>query len=87
MKEESGAGYKLAMPGGVEFGLNKAEVGKREILKLSMMPEGQFDALGPDVAAQLVAYLQKDRCRKGRGHQGLARFQISKSPARSRARR
>jgi hypothetical protein len=58
MKEENSNGYKLAMPGGVELALNKAEVGKRDILKISMMPEGQFDALGPDVAAQLVAYLQ-----------------------------
>jgi putative heme-binding domain-containing protein len=60
MKEETSTGYKLAMPGGVEFVLGKDEVSKRDILKVSMMPEGQFDALGPENVANLVAYLQKD---------------------------
>jgi putative membrane-bound dehydrogenase-like protein len=60
MKEETSTGYKLSMPGGVEFVLGKVEVSKRDILKVSMMPEGQFDALGPENVANLVAYLQKD---------------------------
>ncbi len=60
MKEESSASYKVAMPGGVELMLNKPEVSKRDILKISMMPEGQFDALGPEAAANLVAFLQSN---------------------------
>ena len=65
MKEETSAGYKVAMPGGVEMILNKTEVGKREVLKISMMPEGQFDALGPEMAANLVAFLQSNALKIG----------------------
>jgi len=60
VKEENNATARLAMPGGIELVLNKPEVGKRETLKISMMPEGQFDALGPENAAHLVAYLQSN---------------------------
>ncbi len=60
MKEETPTGYKLALPGGVELVLGKDEVGKRDVLKVSMMPEGQFDALGPEMVANLVAYLQSN---------------------------
>jgi putative heme-binding domain-containing protein len=65
MKEETSAGYKVAMPGGVELVLNKSEVSKREMLKISMMPEGQFDALGPEMAANLVAFLQSNAPKTG----------------------
>ena len=58
MKEETSTGFRIAMPGGVEFVLNKPEVAKRDILKISMMPEGQFDALGADNVVDLVAFLQ-----------------------------
>jgi putative heme-binding domain-containing protein len=65
MKEETSAGYKVAMPGGVELVLNKPEVSKRDVLKISMMPEGQFDALGPEMAANLVAFLQSNAPKAG----------------------
>ena len=60
VKEESDAGFKVAMPGGIELVLNKPEVSKRDILKISMMPEGQFDALGAENVANLVVYLQSN---------------------------
>lgn len=59
VKEESDNGYKVVMPGGVEFSLTKAEVKSREISKFSTMPEGQFDALPPEQVVNLVAYLQQ----------------------------
>jgi len=58
VKQETGAVYRLAMPGGVEFTIDKAGVRNREVSKVSTMPEGLFDALQPEQVVDLVAYLQ-----------------------------
>jgi hypothetical protein len=44
--------------GGVEFTLPQADIAKREVSKLSTMPEGLFDALQPEMVVDLVKYLQ-----------------------------
>ncbi len=59
VKEESDVIYCIVLPGGLEFTLNKPEVTKREVAKVSLMPEGMFDALAPAQLVDLVAYLQK----------------------------
>jgi hypothetical protein len=46
------------MPGGVKLAVNKPEVASREVLAVSLMPEGLFDALKPEQVVNLVAYLQ-----------------------------
>ncbi len=58
IKEESAATVKVAMMGGIEFVLPKADVKKREVSKMSTMPEGLFDALQPEMVVDLVKYLQ-----------------------------
>lgn len=58
VKEESDAAYRVVMPGGVEFTLTKAEIAKHEVSKFSTMPEGQFEALPPEMVLSLVKYLQ-----------------------------
>lgn len=58
IKEESAAAVKIAMMGGVEFALPVADIAKREVSKLSTMPEGLFDALQPEMVVDLVKYLQ-----------------------------
>jgi putative heme-binding domain-containing protein len=58
IKEENGAAVKIAMMGGVEFTLSQADIAKREVSKLSTMPEGLFDALQPEMVVDLVKYLQ-----------------------------
>jgi len=40
IKEENPAAVKIAMMGGVEFTLPQADIAKREVSKLSTMPEG-----------------------------------------------
>ena len=60
VKEENDAIYKVAMQGGIEIALNKPEISKHDVLKISMMPEGQFDAIGAENAAHLVAFLQSN---------------------------
>lgn len=60
VKQETAQVYQIAMPGGIEFTLNKAEVKSREIAKVSTMPEGLFDALPPASVLDLVKYLQSD---------------------------
>ncbi len=60
VKEESEEAYRVVMPGGAEFTLTKAEVASREVSKLSTMPEGQFEALPPELVISLVAYLQSN---------------------------
>jgi putative heme-binding domain-containing protein len=60
VKEETNDAYRVVMPGGVEFTLTKAEVAKREVSKFSTMPEGQFEALPPEMVINLVAYLQSN---------------------------
>jgi putative membrane-bound dehydrogenase-like protein len=58
IKEENPAAVKIAMMGGVEFTLPQADIAKREVSKLSTMPEGLFDALQPEMVVNLVKYLQ-----------------------------
>ncbi|MCB1275475.1 PVC-type heme-binding CxxCH protein [Prosthecobacter sp.] len=58
IKDESPAAVKIAMMGGVEFTLPQADIAKREVSKLSTMPEGLFDALQPAQVIDLVKYLQ-----------------------------
>ncbi|WP_395741799.1 PVC-type heme-binding CxxCH protein [Prosthecobacter sp.] len=58
IKEESPATVRIAMMGGIEFTLPQKEIGKREVSKLSTMPEGLFDALKPEQVIDLVKYLQ-----------------------------
>ena len=58
IKEESPAAVKIAMMGGVEFTLPQPDIAKREVSKLSTMPEGLFDALKPEQVVDLVRYLQ-----------------------------
>ncbi|CAN5784708.1 hypothetical protein BH11VER1_BH11VER1_39760 [soil metagenome] len=58
VKEAAADTYRVVMPGGIEFSLTKAEVAKREVSKFSTMPEGQFEALPPEMVVSLVAYLQ-----------------------------
>ena len=58
IKDENPAAIKIAMMGGVEFTLPQADIAKREVSKLSTMPEGLFDALQPEMVVDLVKYLQ-----------------------------
>ncbi|MDZ4402188.1 PVC-type heme-binding CxxCH protein [Prosthecobacter sp.] len=58
IKEENTATVKVAMMGGIEFVLPKTDVKKREVSKMSTMPEGLFDALQPEMVVDLVKYLQ-----------------------------
>ncbi len=58
IKEESPAAVKIAMMGGVEFTLPQPDIAKREVSKLSTMPEGLFDALQKEQVIDLVKYLQ-----------------------------
>ncbi len=58
IKDENPAAVKIAMMGGVEFTLPQADIAKREVSKLSTMPEGLFDALQPEMVVDLVRYLQ-----------------------------
>jgi len=60
IKDESAAAVKIAMMGGVEFTLPVADIAKREVSKLSTMPEGLFDALQPEQVIDLVKYLQSN---------------------------
>jgi putative membrane-bound dehydrogenase-like protein len=58
IKEENPTAVKIAMMGGIEFTLPQADIEKREVSKLSTMPEGLFDALPPESVIDLVKYLQ-----------------------------
>ncbi len=60
VKEESEAAVRVAMMGGAEFLLTKADIAKREVSKQSTMPEGLFDALPQEMLLNLVKYLQSD---------------------------
>ena len=55
---EDAQSFRLAMPGGAKFTVAKGEVEKREILPMSLMPEGLLDALTKEQVINLVAYLQ-----------------------------
>jgi putative membrane-bound dehydrogenase-like protein len=58
IKEETAAAYRVALPGGIEQTVTKAEVKKRTLSPVSTMPEGLFDALPQDMLLDLVKYLQ-----------------------------
>ncbi|MEN3941761.1 PVC-type heme-binding CxxCH protein [Prosthecobacter sp. SYSU 5D2] len=58
IKEETAAAYRVALPGGIEQTVTKAEVKKRTLSPMSTMPEGLFDALPQDMLLDLVKYLQ-----------------------------
>lgn len=58
IKEENPAVVKIAMMGGIEFVLPQPDIAKREVSRLSTMPEGLFDALPPEQVIDLVKYLQ-----------------------------
>jgi len=66
IKDESPAIVKIAMMGGVEFTLPQADIAKREVSKLSTMPEGLFDALQPEMVVDLVKYLQSGAAAAGK---------------------
>ena len=55
---EDAQSFRLVMPGGAKFTVAKAEVAQREILPMSLMPEGLLDALTKEQVINLVAYLQ-----------------------------
>jgi putative membrane-bound dehydrogenase-like protein len=58
VQSETADVFNLVMPGGVKLAVAKPEVANREVLAVSLMPEGLFDALKPDQVVNLVAYLQ-----------------------------
>ncbi len=58
VQSETADVFNLVMPGGVKLAVNKPEVASREVLAVSLMPEGLFDALKPEQVVDLVAYLQ-----------------------------
>ncbi|GBL29365.1 hypothetical protein EMGBS10_05150 [Opitutia bacterium] len=58
VQSEDAQVFNAVMPGGVKLAVAKAEVASREILPVSLMPEGLFDALTPAQVVDLVAYLQ-----------------------------
>ena len=55
---EDAQSFRLALPGGAKFTVAKGEVEKREVLAMSLMPEGLLDALSKEQVINLVAYLQ-----------------------------
>ena len=55
---EDAQSFRLALPGGAKFTVSKNEVEKREVLAMSLMPEGLLDALSKEQVINLVAYLQ-----------------------------
>ncbi len=71
VKEQSAAALKVAMMGGVEFTLPVEDIAKREISKLSTMPEGLFDALKPEQVIDLVKYLQSNGSTASQGAASL----------------
>lgn len=73
IKEENPAAVKIAMMGGVEFTLPQADIAKREVSKLSTMPEGLFDALPKESVIDLVKYLQSGAAASTSGRKGPAK--------------
>ena len=55
---EDAQSFRVALPGGSKFTIAKGEVEKRDLLTVSLMPEGLLDALTQAQAINLVAYLQ-----------------------------
>jgi len=58
VQSEDAQVFQVVMPGGVKLAVAKGEVAARELLPVSLMPEGLFDALKPEQVVNLVAYLQ-----------------------------
>lgn len=67
IKEETPAGYRIAMPGGLEQTVTKAEVKKHTVAPVSTMPEGLFESMPQPMLLQLVAYLQSRAPDQGPG--------------------
>ncbi len=61
IRQEGDTAFTVALPGGVETTVAKADVVKRESLAQSLMPEGMLTALSETDARDLIAYLQSDR--------------------------
>ena len=61
IRKESDTAYTLALPGGTESIVTKADVVTKETLPQSLMPEGILDALDSDDARDLIAYLQTNK--------------------------
>lgn len=57
VQSETGEFFKIAMPGGVNVDVNKADVKDRRILEQSLMPAGLFDTMPVEQVADLVKYL------------------------------
>ena len=55
---EDAQSFRLAMPGGVKFTLAKGEIEKREVLPMSLMPEGLLDGFTDEQVTDLFAYLK-----------------------------
>jgi putative membrane-bound dehydrogenase-like protein len=79
IKDETAAAWKVAMPGGLEQLITKAEVKKRTVSPVSTMPEGLFDALPPEQLVHLVAWLQ------GAGDAGAASGRIEAETLQAKA--
>ena len=61
IRQESATAFTVALPGGTETTVAKADIAKRETLPHSLMPEGILDALSEGDARDLIAYLQSDK--------------------------
>ena len=55
---EDAQSFRVALPGGSKFTIGKGEIERRDLLTVSLMPEGLLEALTQTQAINLVAYLQ-----------------------------
>ncbi len=55
---EDAQSFRVALPGGSKFTIGKGEIERRDLLTVSLMPEGLLEALTQAQAINLVAYLQ-----------------------------
>lgn len=58
VQSEDAQSFTTVMPGGAKFTFPKSDVAGREVMAVSLMPEGLFDALSPAQVINLTAYLQ-----------------------------
>ncbi|MEM7011871.1 MAG: PVC-type heme-binding CxxCH protein [Verrucomicrobiota bacterium] len=61
IRREGQTAVTVALPGGAETNVIKANIAKRETLPQSLMPEGILDALPEADARDLIAYLQSEK--------------------------
>ncbi|MFT4637601.1 MAG: putative heme-binding domain-containing protein, partial [Verrucomicrobiales bacterium] len=61
IRKEGETAFTVALPGGTETTVAKAEIATRETLTQSLMPEGILDAMSTTDARDLIAYLQSDK--------------------------